>query len=186
MTDNIERIPFYPKIENNLLYFQLDPSLATIENIQTAMCSVGRVNGPALLFDLFYSGTITNEVLAAVIGGVWTSAEYPERAVDTESWHEMFNAAGYTVDGKPSALPTEPLVLFRGATVEHKAGMCWTDDRAIAERFAYGQLRGRDLGTLWTATVEPVFLLAKINDREESEYVVDTTGLEIRAVESDA
>lgn len=174
------RIPFMQHIENNVEWFENNPASVTVDNVESALSGVGRVNGPALLFDLFMdSGILTTGILAATIGGVWTGAEYPERAMDQDTWNYMFALAGYTVDGKPAELPTGSLPLYRGSTAEGKAGMCWTDCIETAQTFATGQVRGRAIGTLWTATVEPERLLARINDRQESEYVVNTDGLKI-------
>jgi hypothetical protein len=57
--------------------------------------------------------------------------------------------------------------------------MAWTSDRATAERFSTGGLRGREPGRVWTAVVPPGALLAQISGRSESEYVVDPENLEI-------
>lgn len=147
--------------------------LIDADTFHSAVVTVGRNGGPALLFDMHFSGRMTDAVLAEVIGGVWTGAEFPARSFDPpELWADLFDAAGYTVDGKPAERPTEPLRLYRGATVEHKAGWSWTDDLQVAQRFA-GDLLGRSKGQVWTALIDPADLLARIDDREESEYVVN-------------
>jgi hypothetical protein len=74
-------------------------------------------------------------------------------------------------------------MLYRGATALRNDGMAWTSSREIAEKFATGRLRGRELGEVWTANVEPWRLLAKVADRDEHEYVVNTDELEITAAE---
>src|SRR5688572_18056294 len=55
----------------------------------------GRVYGPALLLDAWYGDKIDAMTLAAVIGDVWSSAEFPERALGRTMWLELFRAAGY-------------------------------------------------------------------------------------------
>lgn len=145
----------------------------------TAKAILGRVHGPALLFDMYYSGRLSKKDLALVIGHVWSDAEYPARSFDpSEMWLELFEDAGYTVDSKPAERPTTALRLYRGATVEYKTGWSWTDDLDVAQRFA-GDLVGRAPGRVWTALVQPVDLLARLNGREENEYVVNPEGLTI-------
>lgn len=145
----------------------------------TAKAILGRNHGPALLFDIYYSGRLSKKDLALVIGHVWSDAEYPARAFDpSEMWLDLFEDAGYTVDNKPAERPTTALRLYRGATMEHKAGWSWTDDLTVAQRFA-GGLVGRTPGRVWTALAQPVDLLARLNGREENEYVVNPSDLTI-------
>lgn len=58
----------------------------------------------------------------------------------------------------------------------------WTDCRNVARTYAAGGFGGRLPGAIWTATVAPDRLLARNRDRDEFEYVVDTTGLTIEPV----
>ncbi|MEV5718180.1 hypothetical protein AB0L41_30200 [Amycolatopsis mediterranei] len=55
----------------------------------------------------------------------------------------------------------------------------WTDSRDVARTYAAGGFGGRRPGAIWTALVDPDRLLARNRDRDEFEYVVDTTGLTI-------
>lgn len=142
---------------------------------------VGRVDRPALLFDAWYSEKIDRSTLTAVIGNVWSDAEYPNQNLDTESWRDLFGQAGYTVDGKAVDRPAEPIRLWRGSVPERQADWSWSADRTVAERFAAG-IRGRKPGRLYTVTAPPEALLCANNGRDEAEYVVDTHGLDIREV----
>lgn len=153
-------------------------TLITAGDLSAQILRAGRINGPALLFDAWYSDQITPGTLAALIGDVWSMAEYPDRALDRETWVEMFQAAGYTADGKPAEKPTEPIRLWRGSTPARRRLMSWTTDRAVAAKFAAG-IRGRAVGRVWTITCPPAALLAANTGRGESEYVVDTRGLAI-------
>jgi hypothetical protein len=144
----------------------------------TAACRLGRVNGPALLMDLFYSGALNlcGEDMVGVVADIWSSAEYPEDALDWFVWVDLFHENGYNDDGKAAAPPTDPVTLYRGCAYELRTRMAWTSDIRVAERFAYGGIRGRRPGEVWTATVHPEGLLAYIGreiGRNESELVVD-------------
>src|SRR5690625_560616 len=86
--------------------------LIDADTFHSAVVTVGRNGGPALLFDMHFSGRMPDAVLAEVIGGVWTGAEFPARAFDPpEIWADLFDAAGYTVDGKPAARPAEATMM---------------------------------------------------------------------------
>jgi hypothetical protein len=141
----------------------------------------GRVNGPALLFDAWYGESLTHDVLAAVIGGVWSAAEYPNQCLEHETWRELFDAAGFTIDGVPAERPTASVELWRGSVPERRTDWSWSTDRAVAEKFAAG-VRGRKPGRLYRVMAPPQALLCANNDRSEAEYVVDTRDLVIEEV----
>lgn len=150
-----------------------------LAEFETRLLHVGRVNGPALLFDAWFGGQITQTTLAATIGPVWSDAEYP-LALGQWAWRELFAAAGYTVDGQPAERPAGPVRLYRGATPNLRRRWSWTTDSSVAERFAAGDLRGRLPGKVYEIDAPPASLLCAINDRDEFERVVDTRGLRIR------
>jgi hypothetical protein len=168
----------YPNYEAAEAYI-LEADELTADDLVTLTARAGRNSGPDLLWTAYIEGKAGRDVLTATIGGVWTGAEYPDQALGRRAWLELFAEAGYTEEGRPAERPTDPLTLYRGATYERRRLMSWTDNRAVAERFAAGGLVGRQAGRLWTATVPPPALLCRINDRDESEYVVDTRGLRI-------
>jgi hypothetical protein len=96
---------------------------------------------------------------------------------------EWFDRCGYLVNGHPAPRPVEPVTLYRGATPARARGMSWTDDRDRAEWFAR---RFDDSARVWTATLKPHDLLARIHapdgGRGEHEYVVraDTARVHLR------
>lgn len=158
----------------------------TVDDLRTACSRVGRNNEPALIWDLWCEDGWHDEI-AEVVGDVWSVTEYPERALDQAMWMDIFNYAGFRRDGQITPPPTKSLTLYRGSTAEGRFGMSWTDDLAIAQSFARGGIRGRAAGTVWTADVEPRYLLAYVGgegSRGESEYVVDPEGLiDVRELE---
>lgn len=163
-------------IDGAVEYFTNHPDAVTPDNYFQTAARVGRNNEPALLHDLYWSKLIPDGLLPAVVSSAWTAAEYPRRLLSASMWVHLFREAGFTVDGKPAAAPSEPWTLYRGATTKHKC-MAWTTSLEIAETFAYGGLRGRRRGRVYTATVQPEHVLAVIGEREEHEVVVDPAGL---------
>lgn len=161
-------------------WFVENPRSLTTENVLTAVDRVGREFGPELLHSLCNRGQgVPRSVLAAVVGVVWADASYPDRVLSRGAWLELFTAAGYTVDGVSADRPCRPLVLYRGSVEARRSDWSWTDDVEVARRFADGRLGIRPDGRVWTAVVEPRRLLARTTSRDESEYVVNTDGLEI-------
>lgn len=154
----------------------LDP-----DDLHTALVRVGRNPAVQLLGELLIAGKVTERAAARVAASVWCGAHDPQGGLDEETWLELFELAGYTVDGVPAARPVQPRRLYRGSVPERRDRMSWTDDREVAERFAAGGLEGRERGVVWTALVEPWRLLCRIHEggRGEAEYVVDTRWLEI-------
>jgi hypothetical protein len=153
---------------------QVDP-----DDLDYALAFVGRSNGPALLWDLYSADLLNRRLLAPNIGGVWSAAEIPEYNLEPPMWRQLFVRAGYTENGKPAHRPHQPLILYRGATPDRRAGWSWTNDVNVAAAYAFEGVRGRKRGRVWVAEVEPARLLAFHDGREEGEYVVDTEGMEI-------
>ncbi|MFD9517683.1 hypothetical protein [Streptomyces sp. NPDC059979] len=139
----------------------------------------GRVNGPALLFDAWISRKITPQTIAAHIGPIWSSAEYPDQAVDRPSWRAMFRRAGFTVDGTPADRPEERVRLWRGSVPARRRDWSWTTERSIAEGYAAGTGARRPQGLVYTVLAPPTALLCANTERQEAEYVIDTRGLRI-------
>lgn len=144
------------------------------DELASVLSGVGRNLAPGLMWDLHVLGVLSDDAYLET-AGAWSMAEFPLNTLDGEAWVELFDAAGYTVDGEPAVRPSGPLRLYRGAVDESARGWSWTDDLAVARKFASGELwRSVGLvGRVWVATVEPWDLLARITDRQEAEYVVD-------------
>jgi hypothetical protein len=158
--------------------------MLTLDEFETRLYRGRRNDGPALLFDAWFGRSISREVLTATIAGIWSGAEYPLTALGQQTWRELFDEAGYTVDGKLTDRPVGVTRLYRGSVPTLRRRWSWTTDRALAERFAHGYehggFLGRMPGTVYVLDCPPTSLLCAINDRQESEYVVDTRGLKVR------
>ncbi|USQ86971.1 hypothetical protein NFX46_26610 [Streptomyces phaeoluteigriseus] len=162
---------------------QARKDLAAAERLTTAELEkligrAGRIYGPEFLNEAYSEGKVPAATVTALVGPVWSSAEYPDSELDCDTWRWLFDVAGFTVDGKSADRPTEPMTLFRGSVPERRADWSWTRTRAVAERFADG-VRGRAPGRLWVCVVPPAHMLAVNTDRDEDEVVVDTRGLQI-------
>jgi hypothetical protein len=147
------------------------------EAVEDALLIVGRCAGPAMLEYLLVMNRLTPQT-AQLAGDVWSMAEYPDEGMARTSWRRIFKMAGFCKDGVPADRPTQSLVLFRGATEDRAKCWSWTDDRAVAEKYASGHFR-REPGRVWRALVEPRRLLAHNTGRNEAEWVVDTRGLKV-------
>jgi len=159
----------------------------TVNALGDALARVGRNHEPELLQELVEERLLTTWAVRRYVGSAWSGCEYPEDALRSEQWSELFLWAGYTVDGKRADLPASPLVLFRGASYERRYGWSWTDDCNVARWFADRSSGGYPASpaSVWQATVEPWRLFARnVSTREgEPEYVVDTDDLDITECE---
>lgn len=153
----------------------------TLEQVEDALSWAGRNRGPAIVWELHDAGLLHPRDAQRLVPQVWQMVEFPMVALDRDDWADLFAfCGGYLHNGVRRGRPRLARTLYRGAHPEHRDGWSWTDDRALAQWFADDRLR-RPGGQLWTATVEPARLLARItNVRDgESEYVVNTDGLDI-------
>lgn len=149
--------------------FRADRPL-TGEEFFAIRCRVGRNRGPNLLMDMVLDRRIDVGEYPEVVAETWSAAEFPQQSVRAVDWVWLFRRAGYTVDGKPAALPTEHLTLYRGCGRGHQRRMSWTTDLEMAQWFS----RRFTAGLVYTVTAPPTALLAAITDRDEAEIVVDT------------
>ena len=172
-------------------YFRHRGPQLDLTNFRKYSAAVGRNSAPALLFDLVYiDESLDVARVPGAVADAWSSAESPERALESDTWTELFMRAGYTVDDRPAERPSEPVRVFRGCTadliydevhdcdVDPRFGMSWTTDVEMARRFASG-IRGRRPGNVYAAVVQPEHLLAYLGPehRDESEFVVHPAGL---------
>jgi hypothetical protein len=169
----VPKVPGLYQDENG--YFRFDGQIDS-DTFGLATTCLGRNEAPALLFDLYYSGSLDLAAHPGVVADIWSSAEHPERGFEpVRIWVELFRTAGYTHDGQPATPPANPITVYRGCTPEGQRGMSWTSDLAMAQRFARDGIRGRAVGHVYAFDAPPEAVLAFIHQtgREESEYVVD-------------
>lgn len=152
------------------------------DNLSTALSRVGRNYEPQLLATLHAEIMLTREQLAKHVGSAWSASEYPDKLLDHAEWEDLFDGAGYTVDGVPAERPTESLMLYRGSVPERSTDWSWTDNIEVARKYAGGHFR-RPVGKVYVADVPPSALLARNTGRSEDEYVVNTRGLTITVAE---
>lgn len=150
----------------------------TTTELEKLISRAGRIHGPEFLGEAYAEGKVTGDTVTVLVGSVWSSAEYPDRHLDHDTWRWLFDAAGFTVDGERADRPAEPMRLYRGSVPERRTDWSWSRDVKVALKFAAG-VRGRPPGRLWAATVPPWRMLAVNTGRGEDEVVVDTRGLEI-------
>ncbi len=142
---------------------------------------VDRNYGPALLVAWMADDRISREQVREHLAATWQMAEWPSQALDRKTWITLFRWTGYVSD--PPGLPqsTVSVRLFRGCTPGRCRGMAWTSELDKARWFArrFVDVPGQRRTTaVFTALIEPAYVLARCNGREgEQEYVVDTLAL---------
>ncbi|WP_377322756.1 hypothetical protein ACFJIY_25015 [Pimelobacter simplex] len=159
----------------------------TVESIHATAVHLGRNWYPALVYHLYREGMLSGlageSIARAVVPAAWSDAEFPMIQLEPDEWRDLFEHIGYTVDGVAAERPSGPLTLWRGAAPGYEKGFAWTEDREKAQWFA-NRPHHKGGGLLLTADVRPAWLFARITNQRpgESEYVVDTDGIDIREV----
>ena len=165
----------------------------TQDEFKEQVARLGREAGPKLLQERWTSGVMHASTLAAVIGAVWSMAEFPDdperdRSLSHDAWRDLFDAAGFTVGGRSTERPSEALRVYRGAVWERRRLWSWTTDLQVAQAFTGNCLRRHvkdgvpAQSEVWTTLASARSLLARNttdNARDESEVVVDTHRLRI-------
>lgn len=142
----------------------------------------GRNEMPALLVANLHRMPL-DEIRHAV-DAAWRMAEWPEPHLGREAWIGLFDGCGYMVDGEPHLRSTdlpEYVTLYRGAAPGRRRGMSWTSSLEQAAWFAY-RFDVNATARVYTARVHRSQVLARITERAEDEYVVDTTELDDRDI----
>lgn len=133
-------------------------------------------DGPALLWSWRRSGRLSVDDLRLVIITAWMLAERPAERLGVAAWVELFREAGFVCeDDEEAAPPTEPLVVYRGASWAGRRGMSWTTNLSVAAEFAERWVDDT-VGHVFQTTVPPEAVLAFIGieeSRDECEVVVD-------------
>lgn len=172
-----ERLARMPKLGDEVLQrIGRDRHPLSRDELESERRLAGRNYGPAILLTAWMGKRIDTDTLAAVIGDVWSSAEFPMDYLRQADWLEMFRAAGYTSEGEPAT--PKPVRLYRGAPYTYRRRWSWTDDLDRAKWFAtkYRRLPGR----VWVLDAPAESLLCYVGGyRQEREYVVNTKGLKI-------
>ncbi|MGC7095387.1 hypothetical protein ACPZ19_12030 [Amycolatopsis lurida] len=150
-----------------------------VERTHLAVCRLPREDGPVLLYQLHRLELLEEGALAGVVGLVWAMAERPDAVLGHRRWLTLFTNAGYTHDGRTVPRPTTAMRLYRGAVPGRRADWSWTDSLEIARIYAEGRQVRRPPGQVWSALVPPDRMLARNDDRDEREFVVNTAGLTI-------
>lgn len=129
---------------------------------------------PDLILTLIEYDVFTPEAAVALMNHAWTGTEFPSQNAEPERWVDAFRIAGWVSDNDDER-PTEPIRLYRGAELEHAAGMSWTANADTARWFANRWAKG---GEVFWAIFQPHELLARFSGRNEDEYVVDTPNID--------
>lgn len=196
MEDALDTVPEFD-VDSLVEWFAHRDTDPTIEEVEAAAARLDRNAYPALVAGLYYElWMLTPTVAAHVVSQAWLMCEFPSRQVDRGDWRELFDYAGFTVDGvrAPRRRPRKPRRLYRGAAPEHMDGWSWTEDRAQAQwftdRFNFDGRR-----RLYMVDASPSSVLAIITgqgrfgrggldgEQGESEWIVDTDGLHIVKVD---
>jgi hypothetical protein len=129
------------------------------------------------LWSLFEAGNLSVDVAHVMVTRVWQQPNFPMPLLGADKWAALFNLAGYTEDGVSAERPVTELTLYRGSLAEHREGFAWTELVQMAEKFARPRFDGHVQADVWTASVPPERLFARIS--AEREYVLDARGLTI-------
>jgi hypothetical protein len=127
------------------------------------------------------AGCLAPSVADRAMARAWALDNCPEAVVPAEEWLAAFDVVGFTSDPEePFEQPAAPAQLWRGATFERRAGLAWTSELDVAERFAEELQKAGLPGLVFTAHVEPDRVKARYNAHgEENEWVIDPRGLEV-------
>lgn len=145
------------------------------DKMSTGLIRAGSSAGLQIL--AHHRDDISVGMMRQLLPSAWTmpNLNNPPRGLTRAIALELFDKTGWITDGPDR--PTTTTRLFHGARAtgtEEEEGfdtsgwgcLSWTDDIDVARKFAAG-------GAVYVLDVEPADVLARFDDRSESEYVVD-------------
>lgn len=147
-----------------------------------------RNDKPAILLTAIATGALADPQQVRIgLEDAWTTCEWPGRAADYDVWLFAFDHAG--ADGhyleehelRDRATLPETLTIYRAATEGHELGLSWTTSFEKAYWFAtrVGAFSGHRQ-KIFELDAPRDWVLAHYHEtRGESEYVIDTTRLDL-------
>lgn len=153
----------------------------SLDAFRERLLLVGHYDAPRLLMECVSARVIEASTVTATIGAIWAAIRFPDRALERDQWRHLFGVAGYTIDGQAAQRPVEAIRVYRGSVSARRSDWSWTDSKRIATEFARGSYRTPP-GSLWTTLAPAGNILCRNTGRTESEYVIDTEGLDIQLV----
>ncbi len=143
---------------------------------------VGRDHQPYVLAALHASVGLHPRRALELVPAAWCAVEHPFKALDRDTWRDLFELAGYTHDGRRRGRPRKVRTLSPRRR-QVAPGRVVVDRSARGSRLFADRPCHPEPGQVWVVQVEPHRLLARITTQRpgESEYVVDTEGLTISA-----
>ncbi|MEV0626012.1 hypothetical protein [Nonomuraea wenchangensis] len=147
------------------------------------------------LYQTWQAGEIAGDDLRQALAVVWFEALYPLSWLALDQWRQLYDAAGFIVDGRAAPPCDRPVTLYRGVGMSRTTrrlaakhtrgeirspeyGWSWTSSPADARFFADGLAQAAHDATpcVYQVTAQPSAILARY--RTNSEYVVDTRQLD--------
>ncbi|WP_343972686.1 MULTISPECIES: hypothetical protein [Kribbella] len=127
---------------------------------------------------LVRANCLCDEVTSRAMDEAWVLDNSPEALIPASEWLEAFGATGYLSDwDDPVPQPTSTMTVYRGAPVDRRCGLAWSEERDVAQVFADDASRRELPSAIFVADVEPWRVKARYRSRSESEVIVDTRGL---------
>jgi hypothetical protein len=157
---------------------QINEALRT-GDARKAVTLGGSTWGAEVLYQAWTLGLIDVAQLGPALAHAWVMSHAPRFLVNQATWARLFRAAGYVTDEADLPLPTEPITVFRGASIHDRGrGMAWTEDVGVAITFAQtGARRSGTIGRVFRSIVPPRHVLARFGSRKEAEVVVSPSWL---------
>lgn len=149
---------------------------AEFERLMEFVAARTHETAPQQLWQLAQSEQTSPGLLAVLLPDVWRN-KLDDCALPLQAWREMFTVVPYTADRALTPRPGRGRWLYRGATAEHRDGLSWTTNHAIALYFATHRQHPGTSGTVWECFVPPHRMHAYLAD--EHEYIADVRDLPI-------
>ena len=157
----------------------IDP-LVKEGRLEDAMYRAGRNESVELLKQWWASGILDylgSAELGDLVSMAWVGADVPTRRLSTRNWLNLFKTTGFITDRQEITRPVSDLWVYRGCIPWQWRRLAWTTDRDQAHWFAeWGADRGHP-GVVYSAVVPSRHVLARFQERQENEVVVNPYGL---------
>jgi hypothetical protein len=147
---------------------------------------------PAWVLGQWRKGALSQVDLRRELERAWLYNDAPTDLITPAEWTELFSAAGFFSmqwgTGRSYDLPTEPKVMYRGATEQRARGMSWCITLDMARAFRIGSgVRSNQPAHIFRGTVPPDGILAILHRPGDggSEFVVRSDTISDIAVVGD-
>lgn len=148
--------------------------LETCKDLYSIVCVIGKDDTLYYLDALHKKNIVSEQEIADVLYARWTQLEmFYDMGMSTIKLLKFMQIADKSSGQLNIKYMPKTIKIYRGVHVEDYQGLSWTRNKKVAEWFAKRYLSNGDSGYVFSGELTREDIIAKFNNRKESEVICD-------------